>query len=92
MFVKNEIYDFDSLKEDCWSGAIDTLNTIEEHGMENEFMSYLEDIFYNEIPTMTEVNDFIWFEDETIFEDLGIEEEEEEEDDDDWDDEEEEDE
>lgn len=91
MFVKNEIYDFGSLEYDCWSGAIDTLNRIKEVGKEEEFMDYLEDIFCDEIPTMTELNDFIWFEDEMIYEDLGIYEEEDDEDEeDDWEDEEEE--
>ena len=91
MFVKNEIYDFGSLEAMCWSGALDTLNRIREADKEDEFMYYLEDIFCDEIPTMTEVNDFIWFEDEMIFSDLGIEDEDEE-DEDDWEDEEEEDE
>ena len=85
MFVKNEIDDFYSLEYNCWSGAIDTLDRIKEAGKEEEFMDYLEDIFCNEIPTMTELNDFIWFEDEMIYEDLGIEEEDEDEDEeDDW--------
>lgn len=43
-------------------------------------MQLLADEFWNEIPTMTEVNDFLWFEDEYIFETLGINEEEDEED------------
>lgn len=90
MFVKNEIYDFGSLEFNCWSGAIDTLNRIRKAEKEEEFIDYLEDIFYNEIPTMTELNDFIWFEDEMIFEDLGISDEDDEEDEDDWEDEEEE--
>ncbi len=89
MFVKNEIYDFSSLEYNCWSGAIDTLNRIREAEKEDEFMDYLEDIFCDEIPTMTELNDFICFEDEMIFEDLGIYEDEDEEEDD-WEDEEEE--
>ena len=40
-------------------------------------MSLLDEIFY-EGATDTEVNDFLWFEDETIYESLGIETEEEE--------------
>lgn len=88
MFVKNEIDDFYSLEYNCWSGAIDTLNRIKEAEKEEEFMDYLEDVFYGEIPTMTELNDFICFEDEMIFEDLGISDEDEEKED--WEDEEEE--
>lgn len=66
---------FNELKENSWSGAIDTLNTIEEWGMEDDLMDFLEEVFNREIygiPTETEVNDFLWFEDEYIFETLGI--------------------
>lgn len=76
--VKNAM-DFNDLMYNCWSGAINTLKVIEENGKEEELMNYLEDIFYDSTPTMTELNDCLWFEDEMIFEALGIIEEEEEE-------------
>ena len=63
---------FSELQETCWSGAVDTLNTISKHDKEDEFMQYLEEVFYDDIPTETEVNDFIWFEDDAIFEALDI--------------------
>ena len=63
---------FSELQEMCWSGAVDTLNTISKHDKEDEFMQYLEEVFYDDIPTKTEVNDFIWFEDDAIFEALDI--------------------
>ena len=68
MYIKKEITSFEELKENSWSGAIDTLNRIEELGLEDEFMDVLEEYFDNieEIPTETEVNDFIWFETDTI--------------------------
>ena len=68
MYIKKEITSFEELKENSWSGAIDTLNRIEELGLEDEFMAVLEEYFDNieEIPTETEVNDFIWFETDTI--------------------------
>ena len=81
MYIKQDM-DFNNLIENCWSGAIDTLRTIEEHDKEDEFMEYLESIMGEDIdnvPTITEVNDFLWFEDDTIFEALGISETEEEE-------------
>lgn len=93
MFVKTEVEGFYWLKENCWSGAIDTLNTIEEHNKEDELMDYLEDIWFDssfEIPTLTELNDFLWFDDETIFEDLGINEDDDEDEDEDWEDDEDE--
>ena len=77
MYAKKEI-DFEDLRNICWCGAIDTLNTIEENGKEEELMNYLEEVFCDEIPTETEVNDFLWFESETIFDALGITEDEEE--------------
>lgn len=87
MYVKTEVEGFGWLLDHCWSGAVDTLNVIYEKDKEEDFMDYLEEMFFEssyEIPTMTELNDFLWFDDQTIFEDLGIEEIEEEEDD--WDD------
>ena len=76
--VKQEM-NFEDLMNNCWSGAIDTLQVIEENGKEEELMLLLDEIFLESIPTLTEVNDILWFEDEMIYESLGIIEEEEEE-------------
>ena len=70
--VKKEL-DFEDLKHECWSGAIDTLQRIEEEGKENELMELLLDIFAD-IPTETEINNLLWFEDSYIYENLGIKE------------------
>ena len=70
--VKKEL-SFEDLKDECWSGAIDTLQKIEEEGKGNELMKLLLDIFAD-IPTETEINDFLWFEDSYIYENLGIKE------------------
>lgn len=81
MYIKQDM-DFNDLMNNCWGGAIDTLKTIEEHDKENELISHLEEIFgsyFDNVPTMTEVNDYLWFEWETIFEALGISESENEE-------------
>lgn len=81
MYIKQDM-DFNDLMNNCWSGAIDTLKTIEEHNKEEELMAHLEEIFesyFDNVPTMTEVNDYLWFEDEAIFEALGISETEDEE-------------
>ena len=56
---------FDSLYElydKSWSGARDTLDEIIEQGREAEAMQIIEETFFDEIPTDTQVNDFIWFE------------------------------
>lgn len=70
MEIKKD-YDFNDLKKNSWSGAIDTLETIEENEKEEELMTLLENTF-EDVPTETEVNDFLWFEDDFIFEELEI--------------------
>ena len=65
-------YNFNDLYGNSWSGAIDTLDTIIKNDMENELMEHLEEIFDNQIPTETEVNDYLWFESDYIYECLGI--------------------
>lgn len=73
MYVKEEL-SFKDLKERCWSGAIDTLQKIEEEGEEKQeqLMNLLQEEFSG-TPSITEVNDLLWFEDNYIFESLGIE-------------------
>ena len=82
MYIKQDM-DFNDLMENCWSGAIDTLKTIEENDMEEEFMEHLEEVFElafdDNIPTLIEINDYIRFEWEEIYEALGISETEEDE-------------
>lgn len=71
IWIKDD-FSFEDLKRQCWSGAIDTLRTIEEHKKEDLFMTILEDMYMEYIPTLTEINDFLWFEDDDIFEMLEI--------------------
>ena len=78
MYIKQDM-GFNDLMNNCWSGAIDTLKTIEEHNKEDELMAHLEEQWLDEMPTMTQINDYLWFEDEYIFQCLGISETEEEE-------------
>lgn len=67
-------YNFNDLMYHCWSGAIDTLKEIEKHGKEDEFMDYLESVFFDEEEVdLGYLNDYIWFEDDEIFSYLGIE-------------------
>ena len=67
---------FIDLLENCWSGAIDTLEYIKEHDKEEELLYLIEEL---DIHDMTAINDFLWFDDEYIYECLGITEEEDEE-------------
>lgn len=64
----NELYDM------SWSGGRDTLDNIFEHDREEELMNLLEEVFFDEIPSDTEVNDFLWFERNMIYQNCGLDE------------------
>lgn len=66
----------------AWSGARDTVERIEDEGKGDEFVSLIEEL-YPEGIDRTALNDILWFDDEWVFESLGIKEEEEEESEDD---------
>ena len=77
------VTDFQELKENSWSGAIARLDEIEENGKEEEFLSLVNELIsgirrrpgtlINDKIEITQVNDFIWFDDEWYFEELGME-------------------
>ena len=72
-----KIYSETSLENfEAWSGAVDTLDRVREAGKCDELESILEDL-YPDGMSETEINDLLWFEPETVYEWLGIEEEEE---------------
>lgn len=70
-----EVNNFEALKENCWSGAIQTLEAIEEKGLKNEFLDLLNsmivDCFEGKIEK-TKLNDFIWFDTDYIEEYLDV--------------------
>lgn len=72
MEIKKEINDFYALADMVWSGAVDTIADIQNANKETEFMNFLEMVFCDEVPTDTEVNDFIWFERDYIYENIGL--------------------
>ena len=74
MEVKKEINNFWELKDNSWGGALDTLKDIEKADKEEELMQLLEEVFADkeETPTETDVNDFLWFESDIIYEALGL--------------------
>lgn len=71
MYIKKD-FGFEELKDNSWSGAVDTLDDIEKAGKEEELMELLEQVFFDEIPTDTEVNDYLWFERDEIYSNLGL--------------------
>ena len=74
MEIKKEINGFNELADMVRSGAIDTIADIQNANKEDEFMNFLEMVFgeCEEIPTDTDVNDFIWFERDYIYEHIGL--------------------
>ena len=60
----------------AWSGAKETLNKLIELDKCDELEFILDDLYPDGL-TETELNDLLWFDDEWIFETLGIETEEE---------------
>ena len=72
MEIRKEINDFNELADMVWSGAVDTIADIQNANKEDEFMNFLEMVFCDEIPTDTAVNDFIWFERDYIYENIGL--------------------
>ena len=83
MYIKVERNSFADFMENAWSGAVPVLKQVEEKGLEEEFLAIIEEIFGEDTPTDTEVNDFIWFELESflpgLWEDNDADEEEEDE-------------
>ncbi len=70
MKVIMELCDKDDLRDKLWSGAIDTVN----HLTNNEVkivLDILEDAYTDNPLTLTQLNDFFWFEADTIAEWLG---------------------
>lgn len=63
---------------DAWSGAVDTKNRIIEEGKAEDFDNLIDELYPDGLSETT-LNDILWFEEDWIFEMLGITEEEEEE-------------
>ena len=80
MRVAKEL-DFWRLQEESWD-CDDVLDAIADADKEDALMDLLEEVFYDNIPTMTEVNDLLRFDSEWVLETLGIDSEDDEDDDD----------
>lgn len=62
----------------AWSGAVDTKKRIIDEGRHNDFDSLIEELYPDGI-NETRLNDLLWFEEEWIYESLGITDDDEEE-------------
>lgn len=68
-----KVYEDINLKDfESWSGATNTKNKIINEGLEEEFEELIKEAYPNGI-NVTELNDLLWFDDDWIYECLGIE-------------------
>lgn len=65
MKVLVEINDKDDLRKMLWSGAIDTINSITNNEAKT-ILDILEDTYNDKFLTLTDLNDFFWFDRNTI--------------------------
>ena len=63
--------DFDDIYRNAWSGAVDTLDIISNEGKEAELMEFLDEVYPDGVDE-NDLNDFLWFDDDHIFNELGI--------------------
>ena len=77
MKVTMEVNVWFELQDMCWSGALDTLKEVAEAGKTEELMDHLEEVFC-EGASDVEVNDYLWFESDYIYECIGMKAEEDE--------------
>jgi hypothetical protein len=61
---------------DAWSGAVETKERIINEGKADDFDSLIEELYPDGL-SETQLNDLLWFEEDWIFEQLGIEDEDE---------------
>ena len=57
---------------EAWSGAISTKDVIIENGKEGAFEELINELYPDGL-SATELNDLLWFDDEWLYEQLGIE-------------------
>ena len=62
-------YDFESFEP--WSGAVDTWERIKNEGKLTDLEFIIQDLYPDGIEE-TKLNDILWFDDEWVFESLGI--------------------
>ena len=68
--VKQEM-DFDDIRKSAWGQSVAVLDENEKEGMQEELMTYLEDIF-NEGVDRTELNDLLAYDWEWVYSQIGM--------------------
>ena len=70
--IVQEELDATDLRDRLWNGAVYTWDNIGAAGKEEEALAFLNEVFCDRVPTITEINDILWFEPETIYEAIGL--------------------
>ena len=65
---------FDINEFEFWSGGLDTFTELQEYVTLEQIQYYIENHFSGETPTDTEINDYLWYNRDEIFAELGIKE------------------
>lgn len=61
-----------------WSGAKDVVAEVRKAKKMDDLQMHIEEAFLEEVPTATQLNDYVWFNREDIYKVLGISDDEEE--------------
>lgn len=69
MEYKVQINSLENFK--AWSGGLTTLNTVRERDGVDTLTVICEDIFSGNIPTEVQINDWLWFDSDFIYQALG---------------------
>ena len=65
---------FDINEFEFWSGGLDTFTELQEYVTLEQIQYHIENHFSDETPTDTEINDYLWYNRDEIFAELGIKE------------------
>jgi len=69
MEYKVELNSIDHFK--AWSGGASTLESVRKRGGTDQLTTLCEEVFSGTVPTEEEINDWLWFDDDSIFRSLG---------------------
>ena len=67
LIYQEEIWDFDELYNLCWGQARKVLQEISDADKENELMEHLSVVYGDLIPSLTDINDYISYDWEEIY-------------------------
>jgi hypothetical protein len=84
MVIYKEVY-ANNFYEELWSGGLNTYNNLAERGISDEEIEQMLEEFFcgEEFVDIGKINDFLWFESDTVFDYFGISEDEDEDEDED---------